>query len=231
MNYLKVYCNLIRKAENRTPPEGYTEKHHIFPVSIFGKNKRIVVLSAREHYVAHVLLERIYIKRYGTKDRRSIKMTYAHSGMKGNGGYVNSYLYEGARKRRSEIMKGKQYTLGIKWSEERKEEMSKMRKGLKWWNNGIIDVRSLECPGNEWKNGRIKVQIGREYSEETIRKMSETKKGKKGIPSPKGMLGKKHSEETKMKMSETSKRRTHTEETKRKMSEATKRRWNAKKIT
>jgi hypothetical protein len=23
MNYLKVYCNLIRKAETRTPPEGY----------------------------------------------------------------------------------------------------------------------------------------------------------------------------------------------------------------
>jgi len=37
MNYLKVYCNLIRKAENRTPPEGYTEKHHIFPKSIFGR--------------------------------------------------------------------------------------------------------------------------------------------------------------------------------------------------
>ena len=229
MNYIKHYCNLIRKAENRTPPEGYTEKHHTFPKSIFGNNNRIVVLTAREHYIAHVLLEKIYIKRYGINDMRSIKMTYAHSGMKGNGGYVNSYLYEGARKRRSEIMKGKQYTLGIKWSEERKEKVSKMRKGLKWWNNGVIDVRSLECPGNEWKNGRIKVQIGRKCSEETKRKMSKVLKGRKGIPSPKGMLGKKHSEETKMKMSETSKRRTHTEETKRKMSEAAKRRWNAKK--
>jgi hypothetical protein len=38
MNYLKVYCNLIRKAENRTLPEGYVEKHHIFPISIFGNN-------------------------------------------------------------------------------------------------------------------------------------------------------------------------------------------------
>jgi len=49
MNYLKIYCNLIRKAENRTPPEGYTEKHHIFPLSISGKNKRIVVLNAKTH--------------------------------------------------------------------------------------------------------------------------------------------------------------------------------------
>ena len=64
MNYLKHYCNLIGKAENRTPPEGYTEKHHTFPKSVFGKNNRVVVLTAREHYIAHALLERIYIKRY-----------------------------------------------------------------------------------------------------------------------------------------------------------------------
>ena len=35
MNYLKAYCNLIRKAEHRVLPEGYTEKHHIFPKSIY----------------------------------------------------------------------------------------------------------------------------------------------------------------------------------------------------
>ena len=64
MNYLKVYCNLIRKAENRIPPEGYTEKHHTFPKSIFGNNTRVVVLTAREHYIAHTLLAKICIKKY-----------------------------------------------------------------------------------------------------------------------------------------------------------------------
>lgn len=104
MNYLKVYCNLIRKAENRTPPEGYTEKHHTFPVSIFGKNKRIVILTAREHYIAHALLEKIYIKRYGLNDKRTTKMTYAHHMMKvpnkGNKKrYYNSYLYQNLKKK------------------------------------------------------------------------------------------------------------------------------------
>ena len=98
MNYLKVYCNLIRKAENRTLPEGYIEKHHTFPVSIFGKNKRIVVLTAREHYVAHALLERICMKRYGLKHWKTQKMTCAHLAMscKRNpeNKYINSYLYE-----------------------------------------------------------------------------------------------------------------------------------------
>ena len=82
MNYLKVYCNLIRKAENRTPPEGYTEKHHTFPKSIFGKNNRLVVLTSREHYIAHALLERIYIKRCGIKDKKTTKMIQAHILMK-----------------------------------------------------------------------------------------------------------------------------------------------------
>jgi len=130
MNYLKVYCNLIRKAENRTPPEGYTEKHHIFPVSIFGKNKRVVSLTAREHYISHVLLERICIRRYGLKDQRTIKMTYAHSIMKGNGGYVNSYLYEGARIRFSEAKKGENHPMfGKVLSEETKAKISATKKG------------------------------------------------------------------------------------------------------
>ena len=77
MNYLKVYCNLIRKAENRTLPEGYVEKHHIFPISIFGNNNRIVILTAREHYLAHALLEKICIKRYGNCNEKTRKMTYA----------------------------------------------------------------------------------------------------------------------------------------------------------
>lgn len=77
MNYLKNYCCLIRKAENRTIPEGYIEKHHIFPKSIFGKNKRVVALTAREHYIAHLLLWKGFNKRYGSSDRRAIKMFYA----------------------------------------------------------------------------------------------------------------------------------------------------------
>ena len=77
MNYLKHYCNLIRKAESRTPPEGYMEKHHIFPKSIFGNNNRIVLLTGREHYIAHALLEKICIKRYGLKHWKTQKMITA----------------------------------------------------------------------------------------------------------------------------------------------------------
>ena len=113
MNYLKHYCNLIRNAERRTLPEGYTEKHHTFPKSIFGKNNRIVVLTTREHYIAHALLEKIYIKRYGLNNWRTIKMNKAHilmSGDKyGNGRYCNSRLYEGAIIRTKIFYRGKNH--------------------------------------------------------------------------------------------------------------------------
>ncbi len=122
MNYLKVYCNLIRKAENRTPPEGYTEKHHIFPKSIFGDNSRIVVLTAREHYIAHALLEKIYIKKYGLKNKNTMKMVNAIIFMKGNDKYYNSYLYEQSKKRFSFLLKN------TPKSKEHREKISKQAK-------------------------------------------------------------------------------------------------------
>ena len=113
MNYLKVYCNLIRKAEKRgytkkktEEVELYVEGHHIFPVSIFGKKKRIVYLTAREHYVAHILLERICINRYGLHHWKTKKMINAHIIMGGRGKYNNSYLYENSRKRYSDNKRG-----------------------------------------------------------------------------------------------------------------------------
>jgi len=109
MNYLKVYLRLIRKAENRgwdkkTAPV-MTEKHHIFPRSIYGKdrggtNKRCVYLTLREHYIAHALLMKGFTKRYGIDDDRSAKMIYAFhmmNIMRERIGYPNSYLYETSR--------------------------------------------------------------------------------------------------------------------------------------
>jgi len=94
MNYLRIYCNLIRKAENRTSPEGYTEKHHTFPKSIFGNNNRLVVLTAREHYIAHALLVKVYKKRYGITHKNTHKMLYAYNLMYNSGKCNTSGLYE-----------------------------------------------------------------------------------------------------------------------------------------
>jgi hypothetical protein len=134
MNYLKHYILLMRKAEKRgwTKKEQnakglYVERHHIFPVSLYGKNKRIVVLTAREHYVAHTLLEKAFVKRYGLHHNKTKKMTWAHIHMKygvnslRSCSYVNSVLYEGVRVRLS------QQNLGTKLLKETKEKISVKR--------------------------------------------------------------------------------------------------------
>jgi hypothetical protein len=190
MNYLKVYCNLIRKAENRTPPEGYTEKHHTFPKSIYGKNNRLVVLTAREHYVAHALLEKICIKRYGLKDKKTHKMIYAHTCMKGNRDYyVNSYLYECAMIRRNLISKGK------KLSPEARRKIGDAHKGKVLSNEHIEIIR-------ERMIGENNINYGKELF------------GEKN-----GFYGKQHTLEQKEKWSEIRKGVKLTEETKRKIGE------------
>lgn len=73
MNYLKQYIKLVRRAEARAVPACYTERHHIFPISIFGKNPRTVRLTFKEHLVAHHLLFKTCLKRYGPTHNRTIR--------------------------------------------------------------------------------------------------------------------------------------------------------------
>jgi hypothetical protein len=62
MNYSKHYEALIAKAKARGKPEGYAERHHVVPRSLGGSNSRnnLVWLTAREHFIAHVLLEHVH---------------------------------------------------------------------------------------------------------------------------------------------------------------------------
>ena len=60
MNYQKVYDQLVQK--NHVFSEGeYFETHHKIPLSLGGNNdvSNLVNLTAREHYIAHLLLVKI----------------------------------------------------------------------------------------------------------------------------------------------------------------------------
>jgi hypothetical protein len=65
MDYLKLYNRLIasRKLMNRRKGNGfYYESHHIIPISIGGEdiNYNKVLLTGKEHFLAHLLLVEIY---------------------------------------------------------------------------------------------------------------------------------------------------------------------------
>ena len=61
MEYTRIYNQLIERAQNRTL-EGYVEKHHIIPKCLGGSNNKenLVELTAREHFLCHKLLTKIY---------------------------------------------------------------------------------------------------------------------------------------------------------------------------
>ena len=203
MNYVNVYYSIIKNRLDN-PVEGYVERHHIVPKSEGGTDNddNIVALTAREHYIAHLLLAKIY---------NDYKMWHAVNLMSRLNAKVkiNSRLYEMVRinsaRTHSEFMKGKpSWNKGKKMSEEQKRKLSDANKGktisneakekisiknkgennpmfgksswpddpqkyemrrlkmiqslkcLKWWNNGIKNCKAKECPGQEWKRGRIK---------------------------------------------------------------------------
>lgn len=196
MNYLKIYCNLIRKAEDRTPPEDCVEKHHTFPKGIFGDNKRIVILTPREHYVAHLLLEQIHIKRYGVDDERTKKMTLACLLMRSRSEKYNSHLYEQIRKRHSENMKEKmkgegnpsygvpcseerkqkirEKNLGRKASQEARDKMSRARKGIRrgtYLRKGIICGTYLKIYDLKFKENFIEIVEQSHNKMEVLRKL------------------------------------------------------------
>jgi hypothetical protein len=61
MNYSKIYFNIVERRK-QSPYDGYVEKHHIVPKSLGGSDDKenLVALSAREHFIAHLLLTKMY---------------------------------------------------------------------------------------------------------------------------------------------------------------------------
>jgi hypothetical protein len=72
--YSNWYYSIIDSARSRVfPVDTYTETHHIIPKSLGGKNTpdNLVKLTAREHYICHLLLPKM------TENLFKKKMSYA----------------------------------------------------------------------------------------------------------------------------------------------------------
>lgn len=103
MDYKKIYYKIIENAKKETENGhrfvGYFEKHHILPKSLGGSNdeKNLVILTAREHFICHWLLVKMYNK--GTIERN--KMLCALWKMRSisynQNRYINARAYETLR--------------------------------------------------------------------------------------------------------------------------------------
>jgi hypothetical protein len=97
MNYKKIYSDLIdRRKKNPLSVNEYGENHHIVPKSLGGldDNNNLVRLSAREHFISHLLLSEMYEK----ESHKWYKMNHAFQMMCSNSNshlrYINSRIYE-----------------------------------------------------------------------------------------------------------------------------------------
>lgn len=103
MDYKRIYDNLVERGKNRIF-KGYGENHHIIPRSLGGNDDKsnLVKLTAREHFICHYLLTKIYQSK--TKEYYSMikafMMMYRKSDNQER--YVNSHLYQNLRAQFSE---------------------------------------------------------------------------------------------------------------------------------
>ena len=139
MNYKRIYDSLIERANTRLV-NGYVEKHHIIPKCIGGDNSKqnLVFLTPEEHFLAHILLVKIYPK--------------------------NSNLIFAVQQMTRQIPAGRNKRKLYGWlkrkhSEElRKNQIGKNNSqyGTIWINNGAIDkkIADNKIPSG-WVRGRI----------------------------------------------------------------------------
>jgi hypothetical protein len=173
--YTTWYTAITDRARTRKL-EGYTERHHVIPKSLNGTddNTNLVDLTAREHFICHWLLTKMY-----TGEAKS-KMIYALNGMKRNGKFTQRYetlvtsrVYENLKKEfsivHSATMKGRDpWNRGIPITEEQREKNRIAATGKK---------RSAEAIAKA-----VAKQLGQKRSEETKLKMSLASKGKSKGP-------------------------------------------------
>lgn len=128
MDYKKIYDNLINTRKTRKIDENtYYETHHIIPKSMGGDNSvdNLIKLTAREHFIAHWLLYRIY------RDNRNAYSFYLLSyGIGNNRKRFSSIAYSEAKEAKSKAISelNRKIKKGHTKSEITKNKLSKSLK-------------------------------------------------------------------------------------------------------
>jgi hypothetical protein len=196
--YTKWYYQIIEKSR-LSFNDGYHEIHHIIPRSLGGSNDptNLVRLSAREHFICHLLLTRMVEDNLRYKTSKAFTMMSNISGPGQERYIVNSYLYEILKKNtmvpedvrikmsvsQKNRFKNKPGTFsGKKHSEVTKKRMSisaSRPRSAAWKQSASIN-----------RKGRAAPNLGIPHSEETKEKMRRANSGEKN-----GFYGKHHTVE------------------------------------
>ena len=231
MTYSAVYCALIEnRKQSPLPEDQYSENHHIVPKSEGGSDDKanLVRLSAREHYIAHLLLAKIYDD---VKMHQAVLMMQSISKCHKRNFKFNSRLYEAIRNKYSKKISGENHwnygkpawNKGIPLSDEQKEKIRKALTGRHLQESTKQKLRS-KTHTDEWKakmsekmSGKNNPFYNHTHSEEVKQKISKALCGENN-PN----YGKHLSEDIREKISKANKGKKRSLEQKKRISEATK---------
>lgn len=156
MNYEKIYKQLIERAHSENRQKGcgvYFERHHIIPKCLGGTNNKtnLILLTAREHFIAHKLLCEIY--------PAETKLHYALWRMMN----LQTKNHE-----RNYIVSSNEYERHKKTQQEHVQKL------------GLLNMGKSRGPMSDEHKQKIRESIsGRKLSETTKEKISEANKGKR----------------------------------------------------
>ena len=151
--YTITYYNIIAQAQSRTTT-GYTEKHHIIPRSLGGSNDpdNLVVLTAREHLLCHLLLCKM------TAGPARHKMVRAYA------------LMSGQNKQTTRIYASLREEYALIQSQKMQREGNSMY-GRKHSPESIVKMKE----NRKSQKGEDNPMYGKKHSEETIQKIREAR--------------------------------------------------------
>ena len=183
MDYKKVYNQLIEYAK-QNPLAKYKEQHHIVPKAEGGSDDKsnLIKLTARQHYIAHLLLAKIYDD---VKMHRAVLMMQSISKCHKRNFKFNSRLYDAIRNKYSEKISGENHwnygkpawNKGIQLSYEQKEKIRKALTGHHLQESTKEKLRN-KTHTDEWKakmsekmSGKNNPFYGKSHTPETMKRI------------------------------------------------------------
>ena len=183
--YFNIIDNALARGWTKKTSQVYVESHHIIPKSIL-KNNDTVILTAREHFICHLLLPKFVTGQY------KYKMLTAAIGMKRKSKrtefrYINSRLYNQIKseygKYRKELWKNEEYRIKVSKSIKDNRPDQNGKNNPMYGRTGKLSPHYGKEKTLEHKNKIKQALTGMKYSKDRCENMSKN--------CPKNSLGKK----------------------------------------
>lgn len=180
--YFKWYESIINSSAIRERPLGYLEYHHVLPKSMGGPNGNgnIVHLTAREHFLCHILLAKMVVSVINRKKMFYALLMLSKCSNQHQQRNINSKMYNRIKSELSTLSSGENnHFYGRVHTAETRKIIGDKSKG--------------RIPGNETREKMSCARLGKKKDPDVVRRQVETRIANGNN---------RHSDETKKKMSE-----------------------------